>query len=711
MSTIIKLRCIDQVLTFDSTPLIASGGVEEDRVEVDFCPKWDGLIKTATFWRNEKDAFHVLLDEDDSCAIPKEVLIDEGAIYLGFFGVSADGKQRTSQVLRYNVVKGAITTDAAPDAPTADIYTQLLAKYLEMVQIATDTKTDVEQSQEEFRQEILDMIEAGLLPDNSVATEKLKDGAVTKEKLAPDALAGSLPVVSMNAPTSADNVAAGYAIGKTWLRPNYTLNNLAYNKAAEDFTVTAGAMSKEGQTFTLAGNGDDKAISAELSHGSASGWLYAVITADATATAAQVTVGSEAVALTPGEAVTVQRRYTGESISFAATYETANAAAAGTVTVENLTIIDEAATLAQVDESCRDVSDNTVFGFVLTHLPFEAFDVGAVTWKQVNSGAWDDMLTNDFYPANLVVEKIQSSREWIAPRAAGQKFTIIAVGGGGGGMYSSNQTAPTGGGGSGYIEKTDIVIPAGEVVEIVCGAGGGTSTDGGATSFGSYVTAAGGKGAIDGKGADGEAGGGGGNGNNGGHGRVYGGGGGSGRGCIGGNGGTYGGGGGGGTGGIGGTYGGNGGNSKANGSAGAVFFDAAYTPYLPLETILTPSTSIGGTHSNNDGGGGGGLTGNGGNSGMAGGGGGGYSGNGGIGAKGSYANGGGGGGCYGGNGGNGATTNSSNGCTGGGGGGGFFCNGADGYTKYGGGGGGFFADGNGNNGGNGGVLIAYYKEG
>ena len=47
MSTIIKVRCVDQVLTFDSTPIIASGGVEEDFLQVEFCPKWDGLAKTA----------------------------------------------------------------------------------------------------------------------------------------------------------------------------------------------------------------------------------------------------------------------------------------------------------------------------------------------------------------------------------------------------------------------------------------------------------------------------------------------------------------------------------------------------------------------------------------------------------------------------------------------------------------------------------------
>lgn len=134
MSTTIKLRCIDQVLTFEGTPTIASGGVREDFLSVEFCSKWDGATKTAVFWRTEADAYHVPLAEDNTCVIPWEVLTEEGAFYFGLFGVYGDGRQRTSEVIRYTVAKGAITSGTKPSDPTPDIYTQLLAQYQELHQ-------------------------------------------------------------------------------------------------------------------------------------------------------------------------------------------------------------------------------------------------------------------------------------------------------------------------------------------------------------------------------------------------------------------------------------------------------------------------------------------------------------------------------------------------------------------------------------------------
>lgn len=245
----------------------------------------------------------------------------------------------------------------------------------------------------------IEKVESGIdaaneaLEEAKAAYDKaVEDMAETAEDVAKEAVnevaTKALPKVSMNAPTDANNVAAGHAIGQTWLRPNYTLTNIAYNKAAEDFVATACAVTKEGQTFTIAGNGDDKVISAELNHGSANGWLYCVVTPDATAASANLVIGGETVALTVGEANTIQRRYTGESIKFEATYETANIASTGTITVENLTIIDEAATLAQVDESCRDVSDDTVFGFVLGNLPLSTYKVLADSWQHLSDGVW-----------------------------------------------------------------------------------------------------------------------------------------------------------------------------------------------------------------------------------------------------------------------------------------------------------------------------------
>lgn len=357
---------------------------------------------------------------------------------------------------------------------------------------------------------------------------------------------------------------------------------------------------------------------------------------------------------------------------------------------------------------------------------------------------------------DLVIKKIVTSQTWVAPKAKNQLFKVFCVGGGGGGGYywydNSDNYTSGGGGGSGYIEIADLTIAEGTNISIVCGAGGASADsrgstmgevrgqpgfDGGTTTFGPYLSAAGGKAgkggasntsSVSGSGGDGEAGGGGGRYGHGGNGRTYGGGGGAGAGnssvaTNGGNGGTYGGGGGGGyaksgNGGTGGTYGGKGGkysNTASNWSKdGAPFSD-------PFINVLFMADRIGTGKTVHDPApnsayilpsGGGGYGGDGGASYRSGssiygsGGGGGYGGNGG-GPNGvsSYVGGGGGGYC--GNGGSSTYTNSE---YGGGGGGGFFCNGGSGKST-GGGGGGFFDDGKENGaGGNGGVLIMYFKE-
>ena len=168
-------------MTFENTPVIASGGLEEDYAQFFFCSRWDGFEKTAVFWRTEAEVYHVLLDEDGSCEIPPEVTAEDGTIYFGVFGVDAAGRRRTSEVLTYHIVKGAIV---AGENPTLDIYTQLLAQYAEMRDIAAETKA----AEESFEQEIRDMIEDGLVPDGAINAVKLADQAVTTEKLADQAV-------------------------------------------------------------------------------------------------------------------------------------------------------------------------------------------------------------------------------------------------------------------------------------------------------------------------------------------------------------------------------------------------------------------------------------------------------------------------------------------------------------------------------------------
>lgn len=124
--TIIQVACTDQRLTAISSPLVASGGRGEDMVEFEFCPLWDGFEKTAVFYRIPEVAYHAVI-VDNKCIIPHEVLRDEGAMYFGVFGAK-DDIVRTSEVLRYNISKGAITKGTTPSDPTPDIYAQILAR-------------------------------------------------------------------------------------------------------------------------------------------------------------------------------------------------------------------------------------------------------------------------------------------------------------------------------------------------------------------------------------------------------------------------------------------------------------------------------------------------------------------------------------------------------------------------------------------------------
>lgn len=143
--TLIKVNCVDQQLFVSTPPLVASGGINEDEVEFSFGPLWDGFTKTAVFYRDGGVVYHVLLS-DDKATIPQEVLKDEGTLYFGVFGVK-DGVRRTSEVLRYKIKAGAITTGTTPPDPTPDIYAQITSALAGCVRF--DSAQDLTEAQKE----------------------------------------------------------------------------------------------------------------------------------------------------------------------------------------------------------------------------------------------------------------------------------------------------------------------------------------------------------------------------------------------------------------------------------------------------------------------------------------------------------------------------------------------------------------------------------
>ena len=124
MYSTIKAKVVDQTLTITSVGKLASGGENEIRVEVSFDSYWAGYGKTAIFYREEKQVYHVVM-VSDACVIPREVLAVPGRLYFGILGTSGSSV-RTTEVVALNVAQGAITGLGKLE-PLPDVYKQVLA--------------------------------------------------------------------------------------------------------------------------------------------------------------------------------------------------------------------------------------------------------------------------------------------------------------------------------------------------------------------------------------------------------------------------------------------------------------------------------------------------------------------------------------------------------------------------------------------------------
>lgn len=129
-STIIKLDCIDKKLIANEVPVIASGGVNDTTIEVNFSTEWDGLGKSAVFFNEKYETVYEVVLTNNACTIPGEVLTDPGYIFIGVRGVDADETVvKTSTLVRFKLANGAPVGNGTTVEPTANVYQQLLTAY------------------------------------------------------------------------------------------------------------------------------------------------------------------------------------------------------------------------------------------------------------------------------------------------------------------------------------------------------------------------------------------------------------------------------------------------------------------------------------------------------------------------------------------------------------------------------------------------------
>lgn len=132
---------------------------------------WDNTTKTAVFVPGDarisiNQVFHIILDENNECIIPHEVL-NGNSFSVGVFGINKE-YTISSNWMYYKYSKGPYSNGVTPSDPTPTIYEQILDKLDEM-SIASDNKyyTKVEVN------ELLGM------SDNKVAI--LNGGSVAEE--------------------------------------------------------------------------------------------------------------------------------------------------------------------------------------------------------------------------------------------------------------------------------------------------------------------------------------------------------------------------------------------------------------------------------------------------------------------------------------------------------------------------------------------------
>ncbi len=139
----IKISTNEQELTFVSSPLIASQGINEDYLEIDFDESWSGFGTVALFYVDgNEDEIYTTVVNNGPALVPHEVLGAEGKICFGLCGVKDDITQ-TSEILTYEIVKGIATAGSESEPPSPGIYEQMLSVVGAIQEAESDFETSI----------------------------------------------------------------------------------------------------------------------------------------------------------------------------------------------------------------------------------------------------------------------------------------------------------------------------------------------------------------------------------------------------------------------------------------------------------------------------------------------------------------------------------------------------------------------------------------
>lgn len=108
-----------------------------------FDDEWNGKIKTARFINNDKYV-DVILDENDSCHIPIEVM-KSGNMNVGVYA----GNLTTTTPVKVKITASILEEDGLPADPTPDVYSQVIT-IVENIREEAVTTEEVQDAVDEY---------------------------------------------------------------------------------------------------------------------------------------------------------------------------------------------------------------------------------------------------------------------------------------------------------------------------------------------------------------------------------------------------------------------------------------------------------------------------------------------------------------------------------------------------------------------------------
>ena len=153
ITTIIKARTKNQLLTIAERPLIASGDANTVLVCFVFDPAWDAFtIKYACFHKANTPhiVYKMLISDDGYATVPHEVLNEAGDIFFGVKGYIPDYPEviKTSLNVKYNILVGTTPSSSAP--PTPDEFEQMMSEVGRIKQNVSDEMAEMNDTMQEF---------------------------------------------------------------------------------------------------------------------------------------------------------------------------------------------------------------------------------------------------------------------------------------------------------------------------------------------------------------------------------------------------------------------------------------------------------------------------------------------------------------------------------------------------------------------------------